>query len=447
MSEFLATLIDAPARGRVRVRERALLSLAPDGTIAEILTPGDRDYARRAAGPAVRRFGPSDYLLPGFVDLHVHAPQWPQAGKALDKPLEEWLFAYTFPLEARFADSGFAERVYAHLVSTLLANGTTTAMYYASTHVPASVALARICLAHGQRAYVGRVAMDHPGMTASFYRDADARAGIEATHEHALAVRALASDGGLVFPVVTPRFIPSCTDALLEGLGRLAQDMDLHVQTHCSEGDWEHAFVIERMGASDSQALDRLGLLKRGTVLAHSIFLSDADKALIAARGAAIAHCPLANLFFSNAVMPVAQALDAGLAVGLGTDIAGGAKAGLFDAARHAMAAAAALNDGVDPALPPGRRGGRKGARYDWRTALWMATAGGAQALGANTGVFEPGREFDAIRVAANRTDADLAVWDGLDGPDDAAQKILQTMERPNVREVWVRGRRVVGKD
>lgn len=447
MSEFLATLIDAPVRGHVRVRERALLSLGPDGAIAEILAPDDPDYVRRAASPAVRRFGPSDYLLPGFVDLHVHAPQWPQAGKALDKPLEEWLFTYTFPLEARFADSGFAERVYAHLVSTLLANGTTTAMYYASTHVPASVTLARICLAQGQRAYVGRVAMDCPEMTASFYRDADARAGIDASLEHILAVRALDAGGGLVFPVVTPRFIPSCTDALLEGLGRLAQDMDLHVQTHCSEGDWEHAFVIERMGDSDTRALDRLGLLKRGTVLAHANFLSDADKALIVARKAAIAHCPLANLFFSNAVMPVAEALDMGLSVGLGTDIAGGAKAGLFDAARYAMAAAAALNDGVDPALPPGQRGGRKGARYDWRTAFWMATAGGAHALGANTGVFDVGREFDAIRVAANRPDADLAVWEGLDGPDDAAQKILQTMERPNVREVWVRGRRVVSKD
>jgi guanine deaminase len=447
---ILATMVDAPAPGEVRVRAGALVETDTDGRIRAVRTPDEPGHAEAIAAAAQRpgflRLGAHEYLLPGFVDLHVHAPQWPQAGKALDQPLERWLFAYTFPLEARFAQTEFARQVYAHLVDTLLANGTTTAMYYGSTHLPASLALAEICLARGQRAFVGRVAMDHPEMTAEFYRDASAAEGIALTHDHAHAVLGLAGNAArLVQPVVTPRFIPSCTDELLEGLGRLAQDLDLHVQTHCSEGDWEHGFVMERMGASDTVALDRLGLLKRGTVLAHSIFLSDEDRALIRVRGAAIAHCPLANLFFSNAVMPVREALGAGLAVGLGTDIAGGAKAGLFDAARHAMAAAAALADGTDPDLPAARRG-RPGARYDWRTAFWLATAGGAAALGAPVGRFDPGFEFDAIVVQANRDDADLTVWDGLDAPEDAAQKIVQTMERPNVRRAWVRGREVLRK-
>lgn len=448
---ILGTLVDAPAPGEVRVREGALLERDAAGRILRVLgrdEPGHGPAAEAAAREGrLLRLGPREYLLPGLVDLHVHAPQWPQAGKALDQPLERWLRSYTFPLEARFAEEGFARRAYGHLVDTLLANGTTTAVYFGSQHLRASVALAEICLARGQRAHVGRVAMDHPETTEPHYRDASAGEGVAATRAHAEAVRGLPGNDGLVAPMVTPRFVPACTDALLAGLGRLAEEMRLPVQTHCSEGDWEHSFVLERMGVTDTEALDRFGLLRRGSVLAHGIFLSDSDKALIAARGAAVAHCPLSNFLFANAAMPVREALAAGVAVGLGTDLAGGAKAGVFDAARHAIIASAALADGTNPGVPPERRGGRgPGARFDWKTAFWLATAGGAAALGAPVGRLEPGLEFDAVLVEANRDDADLTVWDGLDGPEDAAQKILQTAERPNIRRVWVRGREVVRK-
>ena len=101
-------------------------------------------------------------LLPGLVDLHVHAPQFPQLGMALDIPLEDWLQVHTFPLESRYADLAFAEAVYTRLVETLLAHGTTTALYFATIHLPATQRLAEICLALGQRALVGRVGMDHP---------------------------------------------------------------------------------------------------------------------------------------------------------------------------------------------------------------------------------------------------------------------------------------------
>lgn len=449
----LGTLVDAAGPEEVRAREGALLRLGPGGAIASVSVPGDpgheRAVAEAEAAGGLLRLGRREYLLPGLVDLHVHAPQWPQAGKALDQPLERWLLAYTFPLEARFADAAFARAAHAHLVRALLANGTTTAVYYASQDLGASVALAEECLAQGQRAFVGRVAMDHPETTEPFYRDASAAAGVADTRAHTLALRALPGNAdGLVRPVVTPRFIPACTDALLEGLGRLAEELDLPTQTHCSEGDWEHGFVLARTGVTDTEALDRFGLLRRGTLLAHGIFLSDADRARIAARGAAVAHCPLSNFLFGGAAMPVREALAAGVGVGLGTDLSGGAKAGILDAARHAILASAALADGTNPGLPQGAaRGGRgAGARFDWRTAFWLATAGGAAALGAPVGRFEPGLEFDAILVEANRDDADLTVWDGLDGPEDAAQKILWTAERPNIRRVWVRGREVVRK-
>ena len=133
---FLATALHTPVRGRLEVLRDALIIAGGDGKIEAIHradSSGIDDLIRRfAAAGTLVTLGPGQYLLPGLVDLHVHAPQWPQLGLALDLPLEEWLQAYTFPLEARYADPTYAETVYASLVDGLLANGTTTALYFAT---------------------------------------------------------------------------------------------------------------------------------------------------------------------------------------------------------------------------------------------------------------------------------------------------------------------------
>ena len=144
-------------------------------------------------------------------------PNGPSSAPGLDLPLERWLFDYTFPLEARYADAGFAATVWDDLVPSLLAMGTTTAVYFSSNHLEATTALARACARHGQRALVGRVAMDHPTGTPEWYRDATASAGVEASAASIEAVTAVGSPR--VEPIITPRFTPACTDALLEGLG------------------------------------------------------------------------------------------------------------------------------------------------------------------------------------------------------------------------------------
>ena len=444
------TFMHAPRREEVEILEDAVVSVDAAGSIEGLYRTGEAGHAEALADG--RRRGVLTELpegrcvLPGMVDLHIHAPQWPQLGKCLHLPLEEWLVRYTFPLEARYADPVFAERVYTSLVETLLANGTTTAVYYATVHLQSTMRLADICLARGQRAFVGKVAMDDPEQCPDYYRDPSAAAAIAGTRDLIAAVRTLpGNENALVRPMITPRFIPSCTDPLLEGLGALAGESGCFVQTHCSEGDWEHAFVLERYGRTDTQSLDDFGLLRRGTILGHGILLSGEDMEMIAEARAGISHCPLSNYYFSNAVFPLRAALDKGVRVGLGTDISGGASPSLLDTCRHAVSASRALEDGVNPALDAAGRG-RPGSRVDFRTAFWLATAGGADALDLPVGRFEPGCSFDAMLVDTRRPGRNLVVWPDADSLEDVLQKIVYNAGPDDIRKVWVQGRLVAEK-
>jgi guanine deaminase len=425
---------------------RALIAVDSSGTIVAVdpsVEAGDARLAAFAAAGRLTVLADDQILLPGLVDLHVHAPQFPQLGTALDLPLADWLQSHTFPLESRYADLAFAEGVYARLVETLLANGTTTALYFATIHLPATQRLAEICLARGQRALVGRVGMDHPDQCPDYYRDASAESAVADTRALIDFVRAMPGNAdGLVRPVITPRFVPACTDGLLDGLGALARETGCHVQTHCSESDWEHQHVLTRYGRTDTEVLDRAGLLGRLSVLAHGNFIEPADVARIRARGAAVAHCPLSNIYFAGAVFPLRRMLAEGLHIGLGTDIAGGASASLFEAARQAVASSRMLETGTDAALPAERRGSPD-ARIDVRTAFRLATAGGGEALDLPIGLFRPGYAFDAIVVQSGLPDGNV-VFASEESGDTVLQRIVMGAGRGDIARVWVGGRVVV---
>lgn len=404
-----------------------LFCIDGSGTIVDIIQHNDdafrhvRDAARKAG--KLTELSSDQYLLPGLIDLHVHAPQWPQMGKALDKPLEKWLNDYTFPLEARYADVDFARRNYTELVSALLANGTTTAVYFATLHTESSVELARICLTQGQRALVGRVAMDDPSQCPDYYRDETAASAEAETRAFIRAVAELPGNTAKrVLPVITPRFIPSCTNDLLKRLGTVARETGCHVQTHCSESDWEHGYVKERLGKTDTVALRDFGLLTPKTILAHSNHIEDDDADLIKKTGAGVAHCPLSNFYFANAVFPLRAMLDRGLNVGLGTDIAGGHSPSVFDACRHAITASKALNDGVDARIKPEHRG-RPGSAVSFKEAFWLATAGAGGVLELPVGKLEVGYQFDAIVIDARAAGSDIYIHPAEDQPEDRLQK------------------------
>ncbi len=392
--------------------------------------------------PASEHTGPIDdtldhdsVLVPGFIDLHIHAPQWPQLGTGYDLPLHEWLFEHTFPLEAMFEDLDFAHSVWGSMVPTLLAHGTTTAVYYGSTHVDATTALAQACIDHGQRAWVGRVAMDHPEGTPDYYRDKSPSEGIAASRTSIEQIVALNDPLALVRPIITPRFIPACTDELLSGLGALAQETGHLVQTHCSENDWEHNHVLDRHEQSDTHSLDGFGLLRAGTVLAHGCMLSDDDFGIIADRGSGVAHCPLSNVYFGDAVFPTRRALAHNVNVGLGTDIAGGPSASLLAQAAHAVNSSRQLEHGVDQTSPAGDRGVAE-SRIDVIAAFYLATMGGAEVLGEPLGLIEVGRRFDAVAISMSGVDR----WPGGDTAEQRFEKLVRTAGPKDISSVWVDG-------
>lgn len=413
------------------------------GNIQERAVKGGALYAALSAREDVRRMPSDSLLIPGVTDLHIHAPQWPQAGMALDEPLERWLGVYTFPLESRYDDVFFAEEVYSDLVRTLLENGTTTALYFATIHEESSLALARICLEQGQRGFVGLVAMDNADLCPPTYRHANAQQALDATRRFIAAVRALpGNEGGLAQPVITPRFIPACSDALLEGLGELAAETGVRVQTHASESDWEHRHVLERTGKTDTEALDDFGLLRDATVLAHAGFLNATDRARVRARNAALAHCPISNAFFAGAALPVRTVLDEHTRCGLGTDISGGYSPSIFENARQAVVTSRLLESGVDPDRSPGERG-RPDSRITFQEAFWLATRGGAEALGMPTGQLLPGQAFDALEIRNGRGGLRLSPTDDA---ERCVQKIVCHVTAENIVRVWVNGRMVVDK-
>lgn len=438
------TFLHAPQRDTLEVLEDALILVGTDGGISEVVAAGSvkreavlADANSRQVLTAVE---PPAFLIPGLVDLHVHAPQWPQLGKALHVPLEDWLQQCTFPLESRYADTAFATPVYRSLVSTLLANGTTTAVYFATIHDQATRVLADICLELGQRALVGRVGMDHPEQCPDYYRDESADAAVRGTEE---LINYLSRSGeGRVLPAITPRFIPSCTDDLLRGMGELAKQYGCHVQTHCSESDWEHEHVMQRMGCSDTEALHELGLIGRRSVLAHATLLGDSDMDLIIRKGAGVAHCPLSNIYFSNGIFPLRRALEKGVHVGLGTDIAGGPSASLLDTCRHTVSMSRTLENGSDVNLSADQRGVAD-SRVNFIEAFHLATAGGAEVLDLPIGRFEKGCQFDALAIDPDVADGGILRFEGMDSIQDLLQKTVFGATRRNIRQVWVGGHSV----
>lgn len=447
MQLFQGTAFSSQSSKEIQILKDYLFAINAEGVIEKVIAPEDAEYQpllEAYQGKSnFHRLAEGQYLLPGFIDLHVHAPQWAQSGTALDIPLYDWLNTYTFPLESKFADLDFAEKVYDDLVSTLLANGTTTVLYFATVHKEASLLLAELCAKKGQRGLVGKVVMDDPAQNPEYYRDANTNSALADTEEFILAVRELAKTVKQgVYPVVTPRFIPSCTDEALEGLGKLAAKYDAYIQSHCSESDWAHGYVRDRFDKNDAFALHDFGLLREKSVMAHCNFLDEPDADLFVETGTAIAHCPVSNAYFANSVIPVAHFHAKGMDIGLGTDISGGFSPSLYDSVRQAVISSRMLEDGVDPSLPAHERGVPE-SRITIDEAFYLATAGGGESLSLPIGRLQQNYAWDVQIIDTKLPSAKLPIFDENEDLHGIFEKIMYLARPENIREVWVQGMKV----
>jgi guanine deaminase len=377
--------------------------------------------------------GGGKLLVPGLVDTHCHAPQYRNAGLGTDRTLLQWLETYTFPTEARFADMAFARDVYSKVVRRTLRNGTTTCCYFATLHADATLELARVVQALGQRALVGKVCMDRNAPAS--YVEPSAAASLADTVRVLDQIEAMACP--TVHAVLTPRFVPTCSSELMHGLGALARDRRVFVQSHISENVDEVQWVRELHPDCDSYAdvYFRHGLLNDRSVMAHAVHLTDAELALFQRTGAAVSHCANSNFTICSGVLDVRRVLAAGVKVGLGTDVSGGFAPSMWDAIRHAIAASAAV-------LASDRRADRHALSYT--EAFYLATLGGAHALGLGDqiGSLEPGKQFDALLIDPAAPGGPIDVFDGLTAAE-LFSKVVFLCDDRNIESVWVNGRKL----
>ena len=442
---FQGTAFTSKSPTEIHILKDHLFCVNESGRIEKVIAPEDAKYQTilDVNQDKLQRLKEGQYILPGFVDLHVHAPQWAQTGTALDIPLYDWLNTYTFPLEAKFSDLDFAQKVYQDGVSTLLANGTTTALYFATVHKEASLLLAQICAEKGQRGLVGKVVMDNPDQTSEIYRDVNTQTALKDTEEFILAVNDLSRKTKQgVYPVVTPRFIPSCTDDALRGLGELAAKYDTYIQSHCSESDWEHGYVQDRFQKNDAFALHDFGLLREKSVMAHCNFLNDEDADLFRETGTAVCHCPISNAYFANSVIPIAHLHSKGIEIGLGSDISGGFSPSLYDNARQAVISSRMLEDGVNTTLPADERG-VPNSRITINEAFYFATAGGGESLSMPIGRLTENYAWDVQIIDTTVATAKLPIYTENEDLNDVFQKIMYLVRPENICEVWVQGEKV----
>lgn len=372
MHAFKGNLIWTEEPGRFRTIKDGYL-LIEDGVVA-----GTAE--KRPAGMDITDFG-SSIILPGLYDLHIHAPQYMFAGLFMDDELLQWLDRHTFPLEARFSDKDFASDAYTAFVEDIKDSCTARASIFGTIHRESTIMLMSLLDESGLHGYVGKVSMDRNSPDI-LREDTD-----EAISEELRFLEEVSSFRN-VKPIITPRFIPSCTDHLLSSLGAIAKEWNLPVQTHLdenpSEVEWVRGLCPESRSYAD--AYDSFGLMDGRSIMAHSVWVTEEEMDLLSSHDAWVAHSPSSNMNLSSGIAPVRCFMERGIKTGLATDTAGGSSLSMFRMITDAIQASKLRWRLVDDALPPLR----------FSEAFYLASKGGGSFFG-KAGSFEPGYAADIL--------------------------------------------------
>ena len=396
---YKAHILYTKERSRFEVLENGYVAVDADGCVTGVAA----DLASLDCQDAeVVDFGDC-LLIPAMNDLHVHAPQYRNQGIAMDLELLPWLQNYTFPEEMKYADTAYAERMYRRFIRDLWRFGTMRACVFATIHTESTRLLMRLFQEAGMGALVGKVAMNRNCPEALSESVETCTQGYESllssyspetnlTPPSSLLPQLGEAGRGLplVRPIITPRFIPTCTPEMLRACGQLAAKYQLPVQSHLSENKDEIAWVqaLEPDSTCYGDAYDRYGLFgQTPTVMAHCVWTEGEELELMKRRGVMVAHCPTSNFNVASGMAPIRKFLDEGLRVGLGSDISGGHDLNIFRMMVYAIQVSKMhyQQQHERPFLTLSE-------------AFWMATKSAGSFFG-RVGSFEPGYEFDALVI------------------------------------------------
>ncbi|KZL78355.1 guanine deaminase [Colletotrichum incanum] len=441
-SAFHGALIHSLGPNQVEILENAGLVIGEDGLISELYHDISAEELLKNLPRNVhfQKLEKGQFLSPGFIDTHNHAPQWAMRSLGQGLHILDWLEQVTFPHEAKFSDPVYAQKVYESCVKGFLKQGITTASYYGSKHAEATQILADTCKNLHQRAFVGKCNMDRNAP--SYLHDESAELSLKETVECIKHIRQIDPTGQLVRPVLTPRFAICCTPALLAGLGKMAsEDPELAIQTHFNEAEQEIKATRDLFPEFSSEAdlYHHYGLLNRRSILAHCTLMTEYEVDKIREYECGVAHCPISNMTVGGGFMAasVRQFLNKGIKVGLGTDSGGGFSSSMLDSIRQAIIASNArevISKGKDKAL-------------SLDEVFYLSTLGGASVccLEDKVGNFAVGKEFDAIWVNCplDGSFGVMTVREETDSLRTIFEKFLMTGDDRNIARVYVQGKLV----
>ena len=357
-----------------------------DGVSAGVFNDLPEEYA----GLPLYDYGDA-LIFPGMVDLHVHAPQYAFRGMCMDLELMDWLNRYTFPEEEKYENLEYAKGAYGMFVDALIKGATTRSCIFATRHRYATELLMELMENSGLVSYVGKVNMDREASENLTEKSAEISA-----YETFGWINATKDKFEHTKPILTPRFIPCCTDKLMEELREIQMAYGIPVQSHLSESKGEIDFVkflrpdnpfygdsyneYDLFGKNDDINTD----VK--TVMAHCVWSTDDEVEMMRKNGVFVAHCPASNMNLTSGIAPIRKYMELGLNVGLGSDVAGGHSDSIFRAITDAIQVSKMYFRMVNEEYRP----------LVFSEAFYLATKGGGKFFG-NVGSFEEGYEFDAV--------------------------------------------------
>ena len=373
-------------------------------------------------------------IFPGMIDMHVHAPQYAFRGTSMDLELMDWLNRYTFPEEEKYEDLAYAEKAYSLFVDALKKGATTRACIFATRHRHATELLMKLMEESGLISYVGKVNMDREASEALTEASADISA--YTTFGWLNAVKDVFKN---TKPILTPRFIPCCTDKLMEELREIQMAYGIPVQSHLSESKGEIDFVkfLRPDNPFYGDAYNEYDLFGKNddintdvkTVMAHCVWSTDEEVELMRKNGVFVAHCPASNMNLTSGIAPIRKYLDLGLNVGLGSDVAGGHSESIFRAITDAIQVSKMYFRLVNESHKP----------LVFSEAFYLATKGGGKFFG-KVGSFEEGYEFDAVVM----DDSVLAHPQPLNLTERMERAVYLGLDEKGLTAKYVAGKKIV---